>query len=46
MELTKVSIRRKCIVKYSDLKNELNQAGQWWPMPLIPELGKQRQADL
>jgi hypothetical protein len=30
-------------------KNELSKsweiAGQWWRMPLIPTLGKQRQAD-
>ena len=29
----------------SDLKSE-RRAGQWWCRPLIPELGRQRQADL
>jgi hypothetical protein len=30
------------------LKNKLNkgrQAGLWWRLPLIPELGRQKQAD-
>ena len=27
-------------------KTLLAQAGQWWHMPLIPALGKPRQADL
>jgi hypothetical protein len=27
-------------------KREAGVAGQWWRMPLIPALGRQRQADL
>jgi hypothetical protein len=31
--------------KFELLKNILSPAGQWWRTPLIPALGRQRQAD-
>jgi hypothetical protein len=34
------------LIKINVIKNKKqNKAGQWWRTPLIPELGRQRQAD-
>jgi hypothetical protein len=27
------------------LKKKISEAGPWWPTPLIPALGRQRQVD-
>jgi hypothetical protein len=43
-----LSTVRSYKVKYQILyfeREELEQAGQWWHMPLIPALGRQRQVD-
>ena len=32
-------------LNYKGLENKTLQAGLWWRMPLIPALGRQRQAD-
>jgi hypothetical protein len=31
--------------KQNKTKQNKTNAGQWWPTPLIPALGRQRQAD-
>jgi hypothetical protein len=36
--------KKDYVILYSDLKKIL-RAGQWWCIPLIPALGRQRQAD-
>jgi hypothetical protein len=33
------------VVKKKKKKKKGKHAGQWWLMPLIPALGRQRQAD-
>jgi hypothetical protein len=35
----------RCVRRLCSMEKKMYEAGQWWRIPLIPVLGKQRQED-